>query len=106
MPQAIDVRTLSERLASGDGLVLLDCRTPEELRIASIPGALHIPMHEIPGRLDDLDREAEYAVMCHHGVRSAMVCRFLAHHGFARTLNVSGGIDAYARVVDPSLGIY
>ena len=107
MVKPIDVHSLRALLAEGDGdLVLLDCRTPAEIRAASIPGSVHVPMEEIPGRVGELDPRRRYAVLCHHGIRSAMVCRYLSSLGFRHMLNVSGGIDAYAREADPSVGTY
>ncbi|MDJ0973011.1 MAG: rhodanese-like domain-containing protein [Planctomycetota bacterium] len=107
MLPSITPQDLATRLAAeDDDLVLLDCREALELQIARIDGALHIPMQEIPGRLDELDREQPYAVICHHGVRSSHVVAFLAQQGFGKCLNVVGGIDAYARFVDRSIPIY
>ena len=103
----IDVHTLKDRLTAEDErFVLLDCREVAELAHAAIPGALHIPLMDIPARLAELDPDHEYAVLCHHGIRSAMVCRFLVQQGFPNVLNITGGIDAYAREVDPGVGSY
>ena len=107
MLPSLTPQDLAARLAAeDDDLVLLDCREALELQIAKIEGALHIPMQEIPGRLEELDREQTYAVICHHGIRSAHVVAFLAQQGFGNCLNVVGGIDAYARHVDPSIPVY
>ena len=86
--------------------VLLDCREDEELAIASIAGALHIPMGDIPSRLPELDPEKRYVVCCHHGVRSAQVCLFLASNDFDDVANLRGGIDAWSREVDPDVPRY
>ena len=88
------------------GLTLLDVRQPEELELASVAGARHIPMSEIPARLGDLNPAAPIAVLCHHGGRSAQVAAFLERNGFADVINVAGGIDAWSVSVDPSIPRY
>ena len=86
--------------------VLLDCREPEELAIARIDVALHIPMGDIPTRLQSLDPSKDYVVFCHHGVRSAHVVTFLRKQEFERVRNMAGGIDAWSREVDPKVPRY
>ena len=81
-------------------------REPVELAAAAIEGAAFIPMREVPGRLAELDPEREIVVFCHHGVRSAMVVEFLRRQGFARAVNLSGGIDAWSREVDAGVPRY
>ena len=86
--------------------MFLDVREPAEHAAASIGGAVLIPMREVPGRLAELDRDKEIVVFCHHGSRSAMVVQFLRGQGFGRAINMSGGIDAWSLVVDPSVPRY
>lgn len=88
--------------------LLLDVREAEELAIAALPGAVHIPLGDLPGRIGELAdwREREVLALCHHGVRSAMACRFLREAGFAAVRNVSGGIDAWSLRVDPGCPRY
>lgn len=102
----LSVEELAAWRASGKAFVLLDVREPFEIAVASLPGSLHIPMRELPARLGELDPADEIAVLCHHGGRSESAARFLQMRGFARAHNVDGGIDAYARRVDPSLPRY
>lgn len=102
----IDPVALKARRDHGDKLIVLDVREPEEIAIAPFPDALHIPMGDIPSRLTELDREAEWVVVCHHGVRSAQVAIYLAHMGFARVSNLTGGIDAWSLTADPSTPRY
>lgn len=94
------------QLDSGRPLVLLDVREPEELQLACLPGAVHIPMGEVPGRLHELDPDAEIVIFCHHGIRSASVAQFLSRHEFERVANLAGGIDAWSVLVDPSVPRY
>jgi rhodanese-related sulfurtransferase len=86
--------------------VLLDVREPEELDLARVPGALAIPMHELPLRLGEVPRERMVLVLCHHGVRSWHVAQALLAHGWPRVANVSGGIDRWAVEIDPAIGRY
>jgi rhodanese-related sulfurtransferase len=51
-------------------------------------------------------KEAEIVVFCHHGMRSAQVVAWLRGQGWTNVLNMNGGIDAWARQVDPSVGLY
>lgn len=103
--RTIDVHELQRRLARGDTL-LLDVRTDEERRIAAIPGAAHIPLQELPQRLGELDPSRPIAVLCHHGVRSALAARLLEQRGFADVCNVDGGIDAWSAHIDPAVPRY
>lgn len=87
-------------------VVLLDVREPEEVMRVHLPGAVHIPMAEVPSRLQELDPEAHIVVYCHHGIRSAQVAAFLMQHGFVQVSNLKGGIDAWAVQIDPALPRY
>jgi len=106
VPFEIAPRELKERLDRGEAFLLLDVRQPEELPLARIEGALHIPMGDIPTRSVELDDEAHIVVFCHMGQRSAMVTEFLRGRDFERVTNLAGGIDAWAREVDPAVGRY
>jgi len=97
---------LKERLARGDQLTILDVREPEEIAIAKFPGAMHVPMGDVPSRLTELDPDAEWVVVCHHGIRSAQVAIYLTQMGFERVWNLSGGIDAWAVAADRSTPRY
>ena len=97
---------LRARLDHGDTITILDVREPEEIRIAAFPGALHIPMGEIPARLNELDPDAAMVVVCHHGMRSAQVAMYLARTGFAHVSNLNGGIDEWSLTVDPATPRY
>ncbi|MFQ5894897.1 MAG: AAA family ATPase, partial [Nitrospinota bacterium] len=105
-PFEITPKELKDRLDRGEEIVLLDVREPEELPLARIPGALHIPMRDIPSKTVELDDGAHIVVFCHVGQRSALVTQFLQERGFERVSNLRGGIDAWAREVDPSVGTY
>lgn len=105
-PFEISPRDLARRLAEADPPVVLDVRTDDELRLARLEGALHIPMHLLAMRMRELDPRREIAVMCHLGGRSAFVVEMLRRAGFARARNLDGGIDRWAAEVDPSIPRY
>jgi len=87
-------------------VILLDVREVVELQMAAVDGALHIPMAEIPARLNELDKNKTIVCMCHSGGRSAHVAAFLLDQGFARAINLAGGIDGWSVDVDDSVPRY
>lgn len=84
---------------------LLDVREPWEHQVARIEPAKLVPMNELPGRLESLDRSRAIIVYCHHGVRSDMAAEWLRSQGFPAR-NLAGGIDRWSREVDPSIPRY
>jgi rhodanese-related sulfurtransferase len=86
--------------------LLLDVREPWEYQTCHIAGARHVPMNELPARLGEFDAEAEVVAICHHGARSLQVANFLARQGFERVHNLAGGVDAWARSIDPAMPVY
>jgi rhodanese-related sulfurtransferase len=97
---------LQARLTSGDRLQLLDVRELWEFNTARIDGSVLIPMGEISARLGELDGEADIVVICHHGGRSMQVSAFLERQGFSKVHNLTGGVDAWARAIDPAMPTY
>ncbi len=93
-------RELKARLDAGERPVLLDVRERWEFDLARIEGSKLVPMSELERRFSELDPEAETVVICHHGLRSVYVTQALDRAGFARVLNLEGGLDAYADVDD------
>jgi rhodanese-related sulfurtransferase len=92
--------------ASREAPVLLDVREPWEVATCALPQTLSIPMGQIPSRWTELDTERPIVCICHHGVRSLQVMHFLAHHGVQNLYNLAGGIDAWAREIDPAMAVY
>lgn len=89
-----------------DKPLLLDVREPWEYERCHIDGAELLPMSAVPSRFGELDPEHETVVICHHGVRSFHVARFLEHNGFGKVINLSGGVDAWAKDVEPGMPTY
>lgn len=87
-------------------VTLLDVRNPPEFAICQIDGAKLIPLHELHDRLGELDPADTIVAFCHHGMRSAQAVRFLRQMGFARAVNLAGGIDAWSAQVDRSVPRY
>jgi rhodanese-related sulfurtransferase len=86
--------------------LLLDVREPWEFQTCSIAGSTNIPMGEVPARAAELDPAAEVVVVCHHGGRSMQVAMYLEKNGYAKVHNLAGGVDSWAKAVDPSMPVY
>ena len=106
MPLEITVKELQKKQKSNERPVLLDVRESEEVALVTLPNAIHIPMGEIPARLDELDPASEIVVYCHHGVRSLQVVQFLRQNDYPHTVSLTGGIDAWAVEVEQGLARY
>jgi rhodanese-related sulfurtransferase len=99
---------------AGTQAIVLDVREAWEFHTASIrplDGAqafdvLSIPMQEIPARLAELPTDRPIACLCHHGIRSQNVARYLAQNGFEQVVNIAGGIAAWSDEADPSVPRY
>ncbi len=107
MVEEISAQEVAARLKANPGAVLLlDVREPDERETARIEPSLHIPMREVPDRLDELPNDREIIVYCHGGTRSAMIAGYLEGQGYASVANLHGGIDAWSRTVDPKVPRY
>ena len=94
------------RLDRKDGTMLLDIREYDELAMAAIDGAVHIPMGEVGVRMKEIPKDRDVIVICHYGGRSAMVTMQLRSRGYTRVWNMSGGIDEWSLRVDSSVPQY
>ncbi len=106
MPEDIRPEELRVRLDQKRAVVLLDVRDEWETRLCRLENATHIPIEEIEFRTDELNRQEEIVVYCHHGIRSAAVAEYLRGLGFMKAVNLAGGLDLWARTVDPSMRRY
>lgn len=86
--------------------VLLDVREPWEFELCHLEGAQHIPMPLVPVRYDELNPDQDIVVICHHGARSFQVAMFLENKGFGGVQNLTGGVEAWATEVDPTMRRY
>lgn len=96
--------TLAKR--NGERIRLIDVREPHELEISRIPGAQNIPLGDFASRMSELDSSEEIVLFCKSGTRSARALELLLSAGFRRVKHLKGGINAWAREVDPSLPVY
>jgi rhodanese-related sulfurtransferase len=110
----ITVNQLSEKLESNEPFILLDVREPHELGYAKLTDSRleNTPMSQLVREgTKALSRSAQSPdstiyILCHHGNRSAQVTAWLTQQGWKNVFNVRGGIEEYARKVDPSVGFY
>jgi len=79
------------------GAHLIDVRTEAEVAQGVIDGAVHIPLHLLPLRADDLPKDKPVVIYCRSGARSAQACAFMASKGYENMHNLAGGIMAWAR---------
>lgn len=82
-------------IANGDDAILLDVRSQGEYERVHIPGAMLIPLGELQGRINELDRKKRIIIYCASGNRSMIACRVLETEGFGECINVTGGIGAW-----------
>lgn len=101
----ISVSELKQRLDKGEEVFILDVREQGEYDHCSLGGYL-VPLRDLPGRVGELDPSREIVVMCHSGGRSARAVQFLKKSGFSKVRNLSGGIDRWAREIDPEMPRY
>ncbi len=103
-PQQVQTKLIE----ADDTLLVLDVREPHERETVAITPSVHIPMGDVPRSLPQLESHAEdlIIVYCHHGVRSMQVTAFLRQQGFEQVMNMAGGIDRWARELDPAMKRY
>jgi adenylyltransferase/sulfurtransferase len=99
---------LAEKLAAGEPVFLLDVRQPDEHAYAALPGSTLIPLGELPQRAGEVAPPpgALVVVYCHHGVRSLTGAVLLDRAGVGPVASLAGGIDAWSRLIDPSVPRY
>jgi len=104
----IGPRDARRQLDADPRTILLDVRSSQERELACIAGSLHLPMEEVPRRVQEIAAldDRPIIVHCHHGMRSFQVAAFLREQGFEAVLSMAGGIDLWARSVDAGVGRY
>ena len=108
MVNEITPRDLAAHLAAGHPTYLLDVRQPWEHALVTLDSSVLVPLDELPTRHATLAPPAGALVVtyCHHGMRSADAAMFLASQGWPGVVSLAGGIDAWAREIDPALPRY
>ena len=104
IPQ-MTVKELKHRLDAGEDVFILDVREPYEYQIANIGGKL-IPQNDVPQRLGEIDRDREIVVQCLSGGRSQRIAEYLKQAGYAKVVNLAGGIRAWSEEIDPTVRKY
>lgn len=97
---------IKARLSEPNPPYIIDVRERWEYDLAHIEPSELIPLSTLPAAVHRLDPNQEYALLCHHGMRSEMAANWLAQHGFTRLINIDGGIDAWSTDVDSSVARY
>lgn len=101
------VEELKERYDKGEAPVVLDVREDRELAVARYPmPVVHIPLGQLPRRYQELAPDAEIVCACRSGGRSAQAVAFLRQRGYAKAVNLEGGILAWSARIDPSVPQY
>jgi rhodanese-related sulfurtransferase len=93
----IDVAGLHALLSEKKNFVLVDVRSDNEVAYGVIEGAVHLPLHLLPIKADELDKDAHTIFYCRSGARSAQACAFMAAKGYGNVYNLQGGIMAWAQ---------
>ena len=102
----ITVHELNVLREENKNIQILVVRENTERNHASIKGSLHIKLTDIVDRHTELDKEKNIFVMCHTGTRSQAVVKWLKSEGYSHSVNVLGGIDAWAALIDRSIRRY
>lgn len=102
----MSVKELHQRREAGEKIVLLDVREQNEVDYCKIAGSVHIPMNQVPTRMNELNPQDTIVVHCHKGGRSTQVCRFLESRGYKDVSNLDGGITEWSLQIDPTVPRY
>ena len=101
----ITPRELAAKLQNGEDVVMVDVREAHEWNAGHVEGAQHIPLAQVQQRLGEIPKDREIVMICRSGARSEHARRFLAQSGFTRVKNLVGGMQRWARDVDPSVRV-
>ncbi len=106
MDKEISPQLLKQMLDNNEDIILIDVREEDELNICKLNYSHHIPMRQLPSKIDELDKNKKIVVYCRSGGRSMNCCDFLLRQGFRHVYNLSGGILAWADLIDNSVAKY
>lgn len=102
----ISAPELSQQIQAQKPLVLLDVREPHETQISNLPNTTLIPLGQLASRMPELDSAKEMVIFCKSGTRSVRALEILISAGFRRVKNLKGGINAWAKEIDPQMPVY
>ncbi|MBC7571036.1 MAG: molybdopterin-synthase adenylyltransferase MoeB [Spirosoma sp.] len=106
-PQKMTVRELANRIAASQPVFLLDVRERPEYDLCHLPDAVLVPVGMIPNNRKRIPTDRPVVIYCHYGIRSANVAEYLyAQEGLTNLYNLEGGIDAWAREIEPEMAVY
>ena len=88
----IEPSEIKRRLANGEKLTMIDVREYDEVAQGMIPGAVHIPLGELPARIGEIEQTGEIILICRSGARSGRACEYLAMLGMQGVKNMAGGM--------------
>ena len=103
---SITVHELKRKFDDREQFVLIDVREPVEYELSRIEGAKLIPLRQLDSRVEELDRTKEIVLQCKTGARSAYAVQLLQQAGFTTVYNLTGGIEAWADEIDPTVAKY
>jgi rhodanese-related sulfurtransferase len=92
----ITPQELKDRLNGSEKLHIIDVREPDEIAQGTVPGAVSIPLMQIPDRLQEIPRDTETILVCRSGARSGRAYDFLTAQGYTNVKNMSGGMLEWA----------
>jgi len=102
----ISVQELKTKFDNQEDFQLIDVREPFEYDISNLKGEL-IPMATVLDHVDKIARDKVVVVYCKSGNRSGVIIKELERRfGFENLYNLKGGINAYAREIDPGISVY
>ena len=102
----ITVHQLNDLREKDKNIQILDVRDDTERNHALVKGSIHIKLTEIADRHSELNKDQNIFVMCHTGTRSQTVVKWLRNKGYEYSVNVLGGIDAWAALIDRNIRRY
>ncbi len=102
----LTVEELKSKIENSEPFTLLDVREPHEYFMSDLEGTTRIPMDELKNRLNELEKDEEIIVMCRSGNRSANAAKMLLENGYKKAFNLKGGINEWAKKIDPTLPEY
>ncbi len=95
----ISTEEVEKQLAAGENLQLIDVREVDEVQEGHIPGIKHIPLGLLEFRLQELDKNTPYIIVCRSGGRSGLATAFLQERGYDAT-NMTGGMQAWQGILN------